>query len=297
MTSVAVICNPAKVEDVERLRNGVTERCGAIGAAAPLWLETTKEDPGVGMAHEALAAEADLILVCGGDGTVAACAGALANSDASMAIIPFGTGNLLARNLGIPLGIGDALTVAFGGQRRKIDVLEAGSNRFVVMAGLGFDAALIDSTDEDLKKRIGWLAYIGGARNALRTSRAVGIEIELDGRRHVHRRALGVLVGNVGKLQGGLTLLPKAEPDDGVLDVIVLRPRGLRGWFSLVRKGLRGGPPGGTGPETDVLRGRSVRIVASEMLTLEFDGDVAGQSTELRVEVLAGALALCCPEP
>ncbi|MDT4910738.1 MAG: hypothetical protein QOI69_3979, partial [Pseudonocardiales bacterium] len=123
----AVVCNPSVVDDIDQLRKAISVRC----ATDPLWFETTPEDPGAGQIRQALDAGADLVLVCGGDGTVAACAGALAGTDVALALVPVGTGNLLARNLDLPLEIEPALDVAFGPSRRQLDVLEAGDRRFV----------------------------------------------------------------------------------------------------------------------------------------------------------------------
>jgi diacylglycerol kinase family enzyme len=160
VSGVAAVLNPAKVEDLAALKKAITDRCRN---EEPAWYETTEADTGAGQAQAAVTAGARLVLVCGGDGTVAACAGVLAGTGVAMAVVPVGTGNLLARNLDIPLELADALDVAFGTAERVIDVLEAAEQRFVVMAGLGFDAALIRDTDDDLKERLGWLAYVGGA--------------------------------------------------------------------------------------------------------------------------------------
>ena len=186
------------------------------------------------------------MLVCGGDGTVAACAGALAGTGVAMALVPFGTGNLLARNLGIPLEMAEALDVAFGPDERTLDVLEAGEQRFVVMAGLGFDAALMRDTDEDLKDRIGWLAYVGGMAKALRRTPRARFTMTIDDGPPETSQAIGVLVGNVGQLQAGITLMPDARPDDGQLDVLVLAPRTVAG---LAGAGLADpAPPSGLRP-------------------------------------------------
>ena len=197
------------------------------------------------------------MLVCGGDGTVAACAGALAGTGVAMAVVPVGTGNLLARNLGIPLELPEALKVAFGAAERVIDVLEAAEQRFVVMAGLGFDAALIRDTDDDLKERLGWLAYVGGLARALRRSPHAGSPSpSTTGRRCTE--AIGVLVGNVGQLEAGITLMPDASPDDGQLDVLVLAPRTAKDWPALAWRILRRRPD--AGPQAEIRRGKRVRI-------------------------------------
>ncbi|MGI8667211.1 MAG: diacylglycerol/lipid kinase family protein [Jatrophihabitans sp.] len=288
---MAVVLNPVKITEPDALKRALAEHC----PSEIRWWQTTEDDPGAGQARAAVAAGAELVLVCGGDGTVAACAGALAGSGVAMAIVPGGTGNLLARNLGIPLRLDEAVELAFAGTERRIDVLEAGDQRFVVIAGLGFDAALIHGTDEQLKAKLGWLAYLGGFVRAIRRRRQAVLTITVDDQPALRRRAIGVLVGNVGQLQAGLRLLPEARPDDGRLDVITLAPRTAGDWPVLVARILRRRPD--SGDQADTLRGRRVSITADRSLPVEFDGDFRGERAELTVEVLPGALLLRCPAP
>ncbi|HJQ02470.1 MAG TPA: diacylglycerol kinase family protein [Jatrophihabitans sp.] len=286
---VAVVVNPVKVSELERLRKEVAARCaGEVG-----WWETTEADPGGGQARAALAAGAELVVVCGGDGTTAACAGALAGTGVPMAVIPDGTGNLLARNLGIPREMTASLDVAFGEHQRQIDVLDTGELRYLVMAGLGFDAALIRDTDEQLKGRIGWPAYLGGLVRAIRGRRRTSYQIELDDQPAIRQRAIGVLVANVGQLQGGITLLPDARPDDGLLDVIALAPHTALDWPVLIARILGKRPD--SGRQANTWRAGRVRVTAEHPMPTEFDGDFIGERDELAVEVLAGALLLRCP--
>jgi len=292
VSSIAAVLNPSKIDDLAALKEAITQHCGD---ETPLWLETTEADTGAGQAAEAVAAGARLVLVCGGDGTVAACAGALAGTEVAMAVVPVGTGNLLARNLGIPLELPAALKVAFGSDEWVIDVLQADDRRFVVMAGLGFDAALIRDTDEKLKARFGWVAYIGGMARALRSTPHAVFTVTMDDGPPVSSEAVGVLVGNVGQLQAGITLMPDAKPDDGQLDVLVIAPRTLRDWPSLVWRILR--RRADSGPQAEILRGKSVLIESAVSLPVEFDGDFTGEATELRVEVLPGALTMRCVRP
>ncbi len=289
----AVICNPSVVDDAVQLRKEISTRCAAAHAAEPLWFETTPDDPGVGQVREALDAGADLVLVCGGDGTVAACAGTLAQTKVAMALVPVGTGNLLARNIGVPLDIAPALDVAFGPDRRHLDVLEAGGRRFVVMAGLGFDAALIRDTDDTAKARAGWLAYLVGLGRAMRRTPLVRFTIAVDGAAAIQRRALGVLVGNVGQVQGGLRMLPDARPDDGVVDVGVLTVRTRRDWPLLLLRILRGRPD--SGPQAEILRGAQVEIRTDRAVPTQYDGEYAGEAEQMTVRVLPGALVMCTP--
>ncbi|MYT19707.1 diacylglycerol kinase, partial [Streptomyces sp. SID7760] len=199
-----------------------------------------------------------LVVVCGGDGTVRACADVLAGSGIPLAIVPCGTGNLLARNLGLPSAPAAALEEGLSGQAVGLDVgrLEGDGltpTRFVVMAGAGFDAAMVRDASERLKARLGWVAYVVAALRHLRDPR-MRLSIRLDGGAPLERRARMVVIGNVGSLQGGLPLLPDARPDSGRLELVLLDPRGPGGWLaaaghlaSRAKSGSARPAPGGSG--------------------------------------------------
>ncbi|WP_432835944.1 diacylglycerol/lipid kinase family protein [Dactylosporangium sp. CA-092794] len=292
MTRSAVIVNPAKVLDLDGRRRELCDALAAAGWPEPLWLPTTPEDSGCGMAEAALAAGVEVVLVCGGDGTVMAVAGVLAGTGVAVALIPSGTGNLLAANLGIPHDVAAAIAVAVGGERRRIDVgVVAGAGTFTVMAGMGFDAAMVGETPDEAKRRFGWGAYAAsGLRNLTRHRMAV--RIRLDGGRWLHRRASSVLIANVGRLQGGIRLLPDAAPDDGLLDVAVLAPRHLSDWVRLAGGVLlqRDGAH-----QLETFRARTVEILASRDEPRELDGDVIAPARRLAAEIRPGALTLCVP--
>jgi diacylglycerol kinase family enzyme len=285
---LAVICNPATVPDEEALRVEIKRRWPS---AELMWLQTTVEDPGAGQARQALDGDADLVLVAGGDGTVAECAGVLADTGVPMALAPLGTGNLLARNLGLPLDLAEALDVAAGTTRDRIDLLEAGAKRFAVMAGLGFDAAMMRDTDDNVKDRVSWFAYVIGGARALRRTRSTAYRIAVDDDPSSSVRALGVLVGNVGELQAGMAALPDADPRDGLLDVIVVAPRSWRDVPGLLVWLARGRLRDST--HTITMRGRAVSISAERDVPVQFDGDYACETRELTVQVLPGAMELC----
>ena len=287
----AVIVNPTKHENVAAFRSVVVTAMARHGWAEPLWLETTRAETGQGLARSALAAHVDLVLASGGDGTVTACAEGLAGSAVPLGVLPAGTGNLLARNLGLPMHLDAALAVGLGGTDRRLDVGTANGRTFVAMAGLGFDAELLDSTGEPLKRKLGWVAYaVSGLRHL--GARPVRARLRADGGPVLRRRASSVLIGNVGALQGGVALLPGAEPDDGVLDLLVLTARGLAGWAALT---------------ADVLlrrrRSRHVARIAFRELHValdrpqlwELDGEVMGRTRQLRVAVRPGALLVRVP--
>ena len=287
----AVVVNPTKHQDGEKFRAEVTETMAAHGWREPLWLETTPDETGRGLAKAAVAEQVDVVLASGGDGTVTACAEGVAGSGVPLAVLPAGTGNLLARNLGLPLALDQALAVGLTGRDRRLDVGNANGHPFVAMAGIGFDAMLLDSTGEPLKKRLGWVAYAVSGLRHLR-ARPVRATLRADGGRVLRRRASGIIVGNVGALQGGLALLPGAEPDDGVLDLMVLTARGWSGWLAL---------------SMDVMlrRTRTSRVARSEFRELrvqldrpqlwELDGEVMGLTRQLVVVVQPGQLLVRVP--
>ena len=211
--NLAVVANPSKLEDVGEFRRIVTSMATEAGWSPPSWHYTTVEDPGTGMAEAAAVAGADLVLVCGGDGTVREVCAELAGTGIPIGIIPAGTGNLLARNLDIPLYLRAAIDIALTGQDRAIDMVRvsgdgiAEGTHFMVMAGMGFDAAIMEGVNEEIKAKVGWIAYVLSALKSLMFP-AVRAEISVDGAEFTTHRARTIVVGNVGFLQAGLPLLP-----------------------------------------------------------------------------------------
>lgn len=291
MSRAAVVVNPTKLSDDEAFRKSVRRAMDDHGWDEPLWLETTPEDPGRGQAKSAVSAGADLVLACGGDGTVTACAEGVTDTGVPLAIIPLGTGNLLARNLGLPMGLEEALAVALGSVQHPIDAGRVNGTLFVVMAGLGLDARMLSGTSDPLKKRLGWLAYAISAIRHLR-DRPVRVTVRADGGQSRRMRANALIVGNVGWLRGGLPLLPDARPDDGMLDAVVLIARGLTGWLAVAADILLRRPA----------RGRIYRIQFTELeVTLdqeqpwELDGEVMGSTRRLTFAAQPGGLLLRMP--
>jgi diacylglycerol kinase family enzyme len=281
------VYNPLKVPDFPAMERRVEDFMAAAGWRPPLWMETLLDDPGIGMCQRALQEECDVVFVCGGDGTVMAAVTALAGCGTPMAILPAGTGNLLARNLGLPLDDEDeALRIGIGGRDRKIDVAVIGDRKFAVMAGLGFDAALLRDAPEGLKRAIGWPAYVlSGARHLRGTG--IRIQLTLDGDAPLNRRIRTVVVGNVGKLQAGVPLLPDAEPDDGLLDVVLIAPGGMLDWARVAGRVLSRGDR--SDRRVERFRCRHVLIEAARPQPRQLDGDLIedGTTMDIRVDPLA----------
>jgi diacylglycerol kinase (ATP) len=303
---VAIVWNPSKKTTREDLERALPD--GAADAEVS-WHETTAEDPGIGATEEALAAGADVVAAVGGDGTVRAVAERLAAEDnqAELAVVPLGTGNLLARNLGIPLDTADAMARAFEGEARGVDLgwIEAEVDgapvrrAFTVMAGFGIDAHMIVETDDDLKSKVGWLAYVESLGRALSASEVVEIDMTVDDGEPVWTSGHTLMVGNCGTLQGGIALLPDAAPDDGALDLLLLSAEGLGQWLDTLRSfvwdnGIRqllgGQGPARSADTTTHAQARRLSVGLSEPRVLEIDGDDLGETARFTAEIQAGAL-------
>jgi diacylglycerol kinase family enzyme len=288
----AVVVNPSKI-DVGTLRPTVEDALSRVGWPAPQWFETTPADPGREQTHKAIESGAEVVFVCGGDGTVMSALSAIVGTDASMAILPAGTGNLLAANLGLSNDLIAGLEVAVEGGMRRLDVGVVEGQPFAVMAGIGFDAHMLDATSDRAKDRIGWPAYILGAVRHLK-DRPVRVTISIDDGQPIRRRARCVLVANVGRLQGGVRLLTEAAPDDGILDVAVLTPRTIRDWIALAWGVLRRKKRVSS---MEVFRGTKVEVISSRSQPRQLDGDLIEAGTKLLVEVAPDAFWLCVPQP
>jgi YegS/Rv2252/BmrU family lipid kinase len=289
---VAVVFNPVTGGGDTADRKRDTQEALEGAGVDVLWLETTKEDPGQGMTAKAVAEGVDLVIAQGGDGTVMACVTALAGTEVPLAVLPGGTGNLLATNFDIPSELDEAVEIALEGDRVRLDVAAMDDDRFVVMGGIGFDAAMLRDADPNLKKHLGAVAYVlSGFKNLRR--RVTRFQLRLDDQPPIERAGQGILIGNLGRLQGGLPVMPDAKPDDGLLDVAVLKTRSLLDWLALgTRVLLRRRRKG---PQLELFQARRVEIHCDTPQPVERDGDPAGARDHLVVEVVPKALTLCVP--
>lgn len=241
----AIVYNPVKVPLV-RVRRAVEAQERLHGWSPSRWYATHREDSGGRAAQEALLSRPSVVIIAGGDGTVRAVAEVVQHGETPVAILPFGTGNLLARNLGLPLTDIDAsVTTAFNGAERRVDVAvaelddDAGTraiHAFLVMAGIGLDAEMAKNTTPIVKRHLGWFAYVAPIARSIIGNRMFDLYYRVDGARGRSARAHTVIVGNCGTLTGSMLLLPAAKVDDGLLDVVMLRPKN---WFGWARIGSR----------------------------------------------------------
>ena len=293
MSRAAVVYNPVKVPDLPEMTERVERFMSENGWDAPLWLETTEDDPGIGMCERAIHEGCDVVFVCGGDGTVMAAVTAMAGCDVPLAVLPAGTGNLLARNLDLPLNDEEeALKIGIDGRTIQLDVGAVDDRKFAVMAGLGFDAAMMRDAPEGLKKAVGWPAYLVSATKHLR-ERGIRITLTIDEETPEVRRVRTVIVGNVGKLQGGIPLLPDAKPDDGLLDVVLIAPRHLADWVRVAARVVRRADV--PDRKMERFRGHHIKIEAERSQPRQLDGDVIENGRTLDIHVEAGALMVRVP--
>ncbi|EZP28281.1 diacylglycerol/lipid kinase family protein [Microbacterium oleivorans] len=313
----ALVYNPIKV-DGDELREQVAQLAKDAGWSEPLFYETTVDDLGDDVARQALAEGVTAVLVAGGDGTVRAVSEAMTGSSVPLTIVPSGTGNLLARNLRLPLTDPAAMIAAtFDGDTVAIDVGLAQLRRadgqvdehaFVVMGGMGLDAAMIANTNSDLKKKVGWVAYVDGAARSIAQAKPFPVVYQVPGHR-IHRADVqSVLFANCGSLQAGLELIPEASITDGELDVAILQPRTAFGWLlvwrrlawdnSVLRKFRAGRKILAVRTADNSVRysrGKGIDLAAEEAHPVQLDGDEFGEATRIAVRVVAGGLTLSIP--
>jgi YegS/Rv2252/BmrU family lipid kinase len=271
-----------------------------LDAAASVWraagwsvtLEPTRA-AGDGIRLGRLAGERgyNLVVAAGGDGTINEVINGIAGSTTALAPLPLGTMNVWARELRLPLQPRAAAEALLDWQVRPIDLGRAGERYFLLMAGIGFDAAITAGVKAGEKRRLGALAYVlRGVQQAL-SLRGARVRLIIDGR-PIKGRVLQVVIGNT-QLYGGLVkITDRAVIDDGLLDVCVLK--GENGLSAVWRLISILGRRHAYDPEVAYYRARSVRIAARPRLPVQVDGDPIGE-TPMSFEVAPGALYALLP--
>jgi diacylglycerol kinase (ATP) len=290
VTRVAVIAHRRKSlgGGLPELRRLLDDR----SVTGVFWREVGKSKFAPAQVEKAIAHGCDLIFVWGGDGMVQRCIDVIAGTDARVAIIPAGTANLLATNLGIPKDIEQAVDIGLGKSSRRLDVGRINGERFAVMAGAGFDARMIGDADGGLKDRFGRLAYIWTGAKNLREP-PFRAKIVVDGARWYDGDASCILLGNVGKLFGGVEAFEDAHPDDGVLELGVVSADGIKEWAGTVARAVVGSAS--KSPHAFTTKGHRVRIKLDRKVPYEIDGGDRKKVRKLRVDIEPGAVEICVP--
>ena len=308
----AVVYHPLKT-DLAALRTAVADAEAKAGWAPTRWYETGAADRGTGAAQRALDEGAGVVMGAGGDGTIRAIAETLRGSGVPLGVVPQGTGNLLARNLGMPLGsLTEAVRAAFFGKNRPIDLgimtivrrpngageTVEDEHAFLVLAGMGLDARVIRTTKSTLKKRLGWLAYVDAGVRTMVKDKPLSITYSMDGSEMKPLTVYTVMIGNCGLLPGGVLLIPDASIDDGLLDVVSLRPLGPFSWLRIWNKiGWENGVLRKTKTgrriidlvndtkNVNYLRAREYALAVESPEPIQLDGDDFGLAVKVRGRV------------
>ncbi len=290
MTRVAVVANTKKLAkaDAGRLKDALRES----GLDRTKWITIEKGSAATKATAKALDRGADVVLVCGGDGTVRAASQALVGADAALAVLPTGTANLFASAMNFPDDPAELVELIRGGERRTIDTGTCNGLTFNIMAGTGFDAAMIDSADDD-KERLGMVSYLRAGVKQAREREAFEMRVEVDDKNVFEGSASCVLVGNIGTLKGGVEAFPDASPTDGVLDVAVVTATGLRAWTELMVSAVRGRQH--LTRHATMWSGRSVSVRTDSKHRFQLDGGVKGTAKKFDFQVVPGSLIVCAP--
>ena len=290
MTKVAVIAHAGKSfgEGLPELRRELARQ----GVDDPLWIEVPKSRFVSKQVKRVLGEGCELLFAWGGDGTVQRCVDGLAGTETPLAILPAGTANLLATNLGIPKQIARAVRVGLHGARHTLDVGVMNGERFAVMAGAGFDAIVMNSVDTAKKKQLGRLAYFRGGVRAMR-ARAVPTTVRVDGATWFDGAASAVLIGNVGTVTGGFKVFPDASDHDGLLEVGVVTASNVWQWLRVLSR-VAGGRPD-VSKFVKITRGAKIVVRLSRKRVYQIDGGVRSAAKCLKVRVDPGAITVRVP--
>ena len=291
METVAVVAHAGK-----SMGGGLPELRDLLareGISDPLWYEVPKSRKAPKRVRQAIADGAGLIFIWGGDGMVQRCIDTVAGTEAELAILPAGTANLLAANLRIPDDLADAVRVGLHGGLRKLDTGSVNGEHFAVMAGAGFDASMIKDVSGKMKRRFGRAAYLyTGTKNL--SARRVKAAIEVDGQRFFKGRVSCVLVGNVGKILGGIEAFPGARPDDGLLELGVVTAKNPVEWARTLTRVALGKP--GKSPFVQVTRGKRFRLRCDRPFPYELDGGARPAAKMIRIKVHPASVRIRVPE-
>ena len=292
MVALAVIAHEEKLRGKQR--RALQAALAEAGLADAPWRGVSKARKTEKAARKAVAEGAEVVLVCGGDGTVRAGAAGLVDTDAALAVLPAGTANLFATALDLPKDPADVVAAVTSGSRTVIDTGVCNDQTFTVMAGTGFDAAMVDDADA-AKERLGVAAYFRAAVANAHRRQPVKMSVAVDGVTFFEGEATCVLVGNLGKLKAGLQAFPDASPTDGILDVAVLTATGIRDWAGVLWRVARRQQQ--LSGHAHMTRGTEIAVDMDGDHRMQLDGGAKGTTDALRIAVRPHSLRVCTPAP
>jgi len=294
-----IILNPAAgQDDPARLRRLVGGAFAARRASFDL-AETERAAHATVLAREAAALGYRAVCVVGGDGTLAEAATGLVGTDTPLAVIPRGTANQVAHNLRIPTNTEEAVELALSDTSAAVDLGRIGDRVFALVAGAGFDAAVMASATRGLKERWGFAAYVFAAVKEALAAQPVDFRITADGQ-NLQLRAVSVMLANVGELFAHflpfplpLAPRPRNSWQDGLLDVVVVAPRNVIDVPGVLWKAM-GRHYKGNDDRLLHFQARRVEIDADPSIAVQIDGDPAGV-TPIRAEAVERAIRIIAP--
>jgi YegS/Rv2252/BmrU family lipid kinase len=290
MSKVAVIAHAGKTFGGGLLE--LRKELARQGVEDPLWREVPKSKAAPAEVRDAIDSGAELIFVWGGDGMVQRCIDVIAGTDMALAIVPAGTANLLATNLDIPQDIEQAVAIGLRGERRKLDVGRFNGERFGVMAGAGFDASMIQQADGGLKDRFGRVAYVWAGSKSLR-AKPFKAKIAIDGTSWYSGNASCILVGNVGRLFGGIEVFENARPDDGRLEIGVVNADGITDWVRTLARTALGHAD--RSPLVRATSAKKIEVKLDRKVLYEVDGGDRVKVKSFKIKVEPTAVIVCVP--
>jgi YegS/Rv2252/BmrU family lipid kinase len=290
--TIAVVANRKKLRgrDAKRLRAALED----AGHDDTPWLWIEKGSAAKKAAKRARSAGADVVIACGGDGTVRAAAEGVVGTKCALAVVPAGTANLFAGALELPNDPAEIVKLIDAGERRTIDTGTCNGQTFAVMAGAGFDAAMIDAAD-NAKDHLGTIAYVRAGVKEARTRQPFQARVTVDDTMFFEGPATCVLVGNVGTLKGGVQAFPDASVTDGILDVAVLTAAGMREWAGVMVAAIRHRQH--VAAHAQMGKGREIVVELDGKHRFQLDGGMKGLTKRLELAVCPQSLVLCAPAP
>lgn len=275
----------------ERTARALKEKAERLGVD----LDMVRTRPGLNGTAAATTRSGDYeaYIAVGGDGTVMEVARAAMRDGVPMAIVPRGTANAVAWHFGLPFDVSQALKVAMYGQPVRIDIARTEGREFLIMAGLGFDAAVIRDATRSMKRRLGFLAYLYAALKNL-GRRPNRYRVTLDDHEPFRAWGASAVIANIGTLAGNIRLVKQVNPRDGLLDLVIVSPQRVSDFFRLIYLGIRGRLE--DDPRVRYYRAANIRVECQPPSPLEIDGDdIEGKHSVLEAGVEAEALTLLVP--
>ncbi|MGI8419102.1 MAG: diacylglycerol/lipid kinase family protein [Candidatus Levyibacteriota bacterium] len=283
------VSGPGNEKDREKAITKVAKDLGWNGHLVTTTLNRTAAD----IAKHAIKNGTNHLVVCGGDGTIGEVVGVCVDKKIIIGIVPLGTGNLFAQNLGIPLAITASMKIALYGKRNKIDIGRANKIYFTVLAGIGFDAEMMKGAQRELKNKIGVFAYILTAVQSILRSSLI-YQVQIDNRQPITVRAKTILVANLGKIQGGIMAVPQTSANNGRLSIGIIQAKNWYYWISLLVHALSGNI--NKSSSYKLLKGSNIVItLTGKKRAFECDGNIFPPTKKLTIEILPRALSILTP--